>query len=100
MAFVKKTWQPRVSEFPTRRLLTNVLSGTQTRYTVERDEGVISAEGDSFSATNMNNLESRIESGIISTAQEIVDAKVTYGITDLTEGVSPLTTGTLYIYIP
>lgn len=73
MAFTKKTWQPRVSEYPTRRVLTNVLTGTQVRYTVERDEGVVSAEGDAFSAANMNSLENRVASAFSDVADEMED---------------------------
>lgn len=61
MAFSKKNWKNRVSEFPTRRLLTNVDTSETMLVTVERDEGIVSQEGDPFSRTNMNDLEQRIE---------------------------------------
>ena len=60
MAFSVKTWVDRVSEYPSRRTLTNVSDSSQTVVTVARSEGVISQEGDAFNATNMNDLESRI----------------------------------------
>lgn len=59
MAFTKKTWKDRISEYPTRRQLTKTDGSTDT-VTVARDEGTISQEGDAFSAENMNDLEERI----------------------------------------
>ncbi len=59
MAFVKKTWTDRVTEFPTRRTLTKT-DGTSELVTVSRAEGNVSQEGDAFSADNMNGLETRI----------------------------------------
>ena len=62
MAFVKKTWQDRISQYPNRRTI-NDGSITKT-VTVARDEGSITQAGDAFNATNMNDLEDRIESAI------------------------------------
>lgn len=59
MAFTKKTWKDRITEFPTRRTLTKS-DGSSELVTVARAEGTVSQEGDSFSAENMNNLETRI----------------------------------------
>lgn len=62
MAFKKKTWKDRLSEFPGRRLLTRV-SGTadgQMIVDVSRHEGIVSQSGDPFSSANMNDLEQRI----------------------------------------
>lgn len=59
MAFQKKTWKDRITEFPTRRTLTKS-DGSSELVTVARAEGTVSQEGDSFSAENMNNLENRI----------------------------------------
>lgn len=59
MAFTKKTWKDRITEFPTRRTLTKS-DGSTEMVTVARAEGTVSQEGDSFSAENMNNLENRI----------------------------------------
>lgn len=61
MAFAKKTWKDRISEYPTRRRLKKE-DGTDEIVTVSREEGAISQEGDAFSAENMNNLEDRIDS--------------------------------------
>ena len=61
MAFSKKVWKNRVSENPKRRKLTDPISGTETIVDVDREEGIVSREGDAFSSTNMNDLEQRIE---------------------------------------
>lgn len=63
MAFKIKTWVDRVSEYPTRRILTKADGSTET-VTVARSEGEVSNEGDAFSAKNMNDLEQRILEGI------------------------------------
>lgn len=62
--FEKKTWTDRVSEYPTRRTLTYPASGVSDIVTVERNEGQITNQGDAFNATNMNDLESRIDTCI------------------------------------
>lgn len=60
MAFVKKEWKDRFTEFAGRRRLTDVETGAETVVDVERDEGLVSQAGDAFSAVNMNDLEQRI----------------------------------------
>lgn len=62
MGFVKKIWKDRISEFPTRRSLTKT-DGTSELVTVARSEGMISEEGDAFSAENMNDFENRVANG-------------------------------------
>lgn len=62
MAFKKRTWTNRVTEYPTRRTLVKA-DGSSEIVTVERNEGTVSSEGDAFDADNMNYLESRIEAG-------------------------------------
>lgn len=59
MAFKKKTWKDRITEFPTRRTLTKA-DGSTELVTVARAEGTVSQEGDAFNAANMNDLERRI----------------------------------------
>lgn len=59
MGFLKKTWVDRISEYPARRRLKKS-DGTEEVVTVSREEGTISKEGDSFSAQNMNDLETRV----------------------------------------
>lgn len=60
MAFSKKTWKDRVSQYINRRLLTDSDGNTQ-QVTVTRDEGSVTEAGDAFSASNMNDLENRID---------------------------------------
>ena len=62
MGFIKKIWKDRISEFPTRRSLTKT-DGTSELVTVARSEGMISEEGDAFSAENMNDFEKRVANG-------------------------------------
>lgn len=61
MAFIKKEWKDRLAEFAGRRRLTNIDTGAEMTVDVERDEGLVSQVGDSFSGKNMNDLEGRIE---------------------------------------
>lgn len=61
MAFNMKTWVDRITEYPTRRRLRKE-DGSDELVTVSREEGQVSEEGDAFSAENMNDLESRIDS--------------------------------------
>lgn len=60
MAFSLKTWVNRISEYPNRRKLTHE-DGSTELVTVARAEGQISAEGNAFSAEEMNDLENRIK---------------------------------------
>ncbi len=62
MGFIKKIWKDRISEFPTRRSLTKT-DGTSELVSVARSEGMISEEGDAFSAENMNDFENRVANG-------------------------------------
>lgn len=61
MAFVTKTWKDRLVEFAGRRKLKNVSNNEEVLYDVSRSEGTVMQAGDSFSATNMNDLEQRIK---------------------------------------
>lgn len=59
MAFIKKLWKDRISQFPNRRTIND---GSVTKQvTVGRDEGTITEPGTTFDASNMNDLEQRIE---------------------------------------
>jgi hypothetical protein len=66
MAFSKKTWTDRLSEYATRRILTDQDTGTVSVVEVARSEGTIYQQGDAFSAANMNDLEDRIAAGFTS----------------------------------
>ena len=82
MAFVTRTWKDRISEYPNRRTIND---GTITKQvTVARDEGVITEAGDSFSATNMNDLEERIYQAVRGGAWTEVTGTLTAGSTSLT----------------
>lgn len=61
MSYRRKTWQDRNSQYPYRRLLTDI-TGTNPPVTVDvsRAEGDVTTEGDPYSANNMNDLEGRI----------------------------------------
>lgn len=76
MAFSLKTWVNRISEYPNRRKLTHE-DGSTELVTVARAEGQISAEGNAFSAEEMNDLENRIKGGF---------DEVTQSLTQLNEG--------------
>lgn len=71
MAFQKKTWKSRKTEYPNRRMLTKE-DGSAELVTVSREEGNISEEGDAFSPANMNGLEDRIEAGFAEQTEKIV----------------------------
>ena len=62
MAFAKKTWKDRVSQYPNRRTINDGVVTKQV--TVGRDEGTITEQGDGFTASNMNDLEQRISDAI------------------------------------
>lgn len=83
MAFIKKTWNDRQSEYPNRRSLTDE-DGNVWLVTVARDEGGISEEGDPFNAETMNDLEKRIEAAVNECFQSVSDGKalVASAITD------------------
>lgn len=57
--FHKRKWNDRDVEHPSRRKLSKV-SGENDVYDVIRNEGTVTAPGDAFNATNMNDLEERI----------------------------------------
>lgn len=58
--FEKKLWSDRLSEYPTRRVLTDFTTRQEQIVEVARSEGTIMQEGDTFSQENMNGLENRI----------------------------------------
>lgn len=73
MAFVKRTWKNRNSQYPSRRTLTRVDTQVSAVYDVTREEGTVTQEGDDFSAENMNDLESRIKNECDSLQSECND---------------------------
>lgn len=72
MAFSLKTWVNRISEYPNRRKLTHE-DGSTELVTVARAEGQISAEGNAFSAEEMNDLENRIKGGFDEVNQSLAN---------------------------
>ena len=74
MAYTKKTWKDRVSQYLNRRLLTDVNTGDTQLVTVARDEGNVTEAGDTFTASNMNDLEDRIDNGFSDAQTAIADA--------------------------
>lgn len=58
--FEKKTWQRRLTQYPTRRTLTDTTTGDVQTVDFERAEGQIYQQGDGFTDNNMNDLEDRI----------------------------------------
>ena len=64
MAFVKRVWKDRISEYPNRRTIND--GNVTKQVTVGRDEGSVTEAGTAFNASNMNDLEDRIEAAFIS----------------------------------
>ena len=62
MAYEKKTWKNRQSEYPNRRTLTPV-DGQENTYDVARTEGLVMEEGDAFDQKTMQDLEDRVAAG-------------------------------------
>lgn len=83
MAFTQKEWKDRKSEYPNRRLLTKE-DGSTELVTVSREEGLISDEGDAFSAENMNGLEKRIAAGF-----EALGTQCTFTLSGTTLTITP-----------
>lgn len=82
MAFQKKTWVDRLTEFATRRIITNVTTREETLVEVARAEGDIYEAGDAFNAETMNDLEDRIAAqfeevgkgvGVVDTYDNVMD---------------------------
>ena len=85
MGFIKKIWKDRISEFPTRRSLTKT-DGTSELVTVARSEGMISEEGDAFSAENMNDFENRVANGFNELTEKILAETVDFGVVQINAG--------------
>ena len=74
MAYTKKTWKDRVSQYLNRRKLTDIDTGNTQTVTVVRDEGNVTEDGDTFTASNMNDLEDRIDTAF----DDIAASEVAY----------------------
>lgn len=64
MAFNKKTWKDRKSQYPDRRKFVNVDTGAVFTCDVTREEGQVTQEGTQLDAENFNDLETRIDDAI------------------------------------
>ena len=112
MAFEQKTWVDRQSEHPTRRVLTDISTGTKYTVDVERAEGTITTKGDPYSAANMNGFEQRVanaftqdEQSIATNTQNISNLqtnkqnKLTFDTTPTKGSTNPVTSGGVYTVI-
>ena len=61
MAFSKKTWVDRESEYPARRTLTPAGGGEGQLYDAEPAQGPVLEAADASDALTMNDLEQRVE---------------------------------------
>lgn len=78
MAFLKKIWKDRRSEYPNRRKLT--ATGSDGEYDVSRSEGLVIEEGDKLDAENLNDFESRVAEAFADvSAQNVRGFWIDYG---------------------
>lgn len=96
--YIGKTWVDRVSEYPTRRTLTDTTTLETQQVTVVRDEGTVTEAGDVFDASTMNNLESRINSAFGALTKEVTGTLLAGQTTLTLSDASILTTSDLDIY--
>lgn len=61
MAFSKKTWKNRISEYFNRYKMENASSGAVQTVFLNLDDGAVSQQGDVLDATSLNDLETRID---------------------------------------
>ena len=64
MAISMKNWKDRITQYPNRRKLINVSTGEETIVDVVRAEGNVTEDGDTFTAANMTDFESKIYNAI------------------------------------
>ena len=64
MAISMKNWKDRIAQYPNRRKLINVSTGEETIVDVVRAEGNVTEAGDTFTAANMTDFESKIYNAI------------------------------------
>lgn len=96
--YVSFTWVDRVSEFPTRRTLTDTTTQETQQVTVSRDEGTVTEQGTPFTAQYMNSLESRVNAAFAAMNIEATGT-LTAGQTSLTiQNANILTTSTIDVY--
>lgn len=100
MAFETYTWKDHDSEYPKRRILMPE-NGWQEggndpiSVTIDRDEGLVYEEGDTFGSKAMNDLEERIASAITD-VEDLADTKIPLnGTTRLSGPIVPASNNTL-----
>lgn len=76
MAYNKKTWFNRETEYPNRYTMTSA-NGNVADVSIVPNNGAVTATGEEFSAEVMNNLETRIESGFNDVATDLDTAVTT-----------------------
>ena len=96
--YIGKTWVDRISEYPTRRTITDTTTLVAQQVTVVRDEGTVTEQGDVFDAATMNNLESRINSAFGALTKEVTGTLLAGQTTLTLSDASILTTSDLDIY--
>lgn len=96
--YIGKTWVDRVSEYPTRRTITDTTTLETQQVTVVRDEGTVTEQGDVFDAATMNNLESRINSAFGALTKEVTGTLLAGQTTLTLSDASILTTSDIDIY--
>ena len=96
--YVTKEWKDRITEFPTRRQLA-VVSETGSGMTVDvtRAEGLVSQEGDAYSAANMNGMEQRVKAAFDNVDTDVAGANsavsgLTTRVRNAESNISGLTT--------
>lgn len=93
--YVSRTWKDRISEYPTRRVLTDTTTLATQQVTVTRDEGTITEAGDNWDASNLNGMESRINTAFSTLAAcgfVEVSGTLSAGSTTLTLSDASITT--------
>ena len=61
MSFTKKNWKDTVSEYPNRRKLKDIDTGNEMIYDVYMEQGNVTTAGNEWKASEMNDLEDRID---------------------------------------
>lgn len=72
-AYVSKTWKNTVAQYPNRRTITDIANNTSQTVDVVRSIGTISQEGDAWNASNMNDMESRINTAFATAFGQLGD---------------------------
>ena len=96
--YIGKTWVDRVSEYPTRRTITDTTTLVAQQVTVVRDEGTVTEQGDVFDAATMNNLESRINAAFGALTHEISATMAAGSTTIILMDQTITTSSTIDIY--